>query len=124
MFTIQIWPERGKNQDGRVLKLEQKLLNRIMEEVVKKRATLKCMIDGTEVLVLKKVYLTSTYLIIIRSVSSISTGNFADYRTYMSFERIGSLLGLRQSTGTDIPLEYLDMELRVWSTYILEITCL
>ena len=53
------------------------------------------MIDGTEILVLKKVYLTSTYLIIIRSVTSISTDNFADYCSYMNFEllnfeRIGS----------------------------------
>ena len=56
------------------------------------RATLKCMIDGTEILELKKVYLTSTHLIIIRSVTSI---NFADYCSYMNFEllnfeRIGS----------------------------------
>ena len=51
-----VWPERGKNQHGRLLcsKLEQTLN---MEEV--EHMDTSCMVDGTEILVLKKVYLTS-----------------------------------------------------------------
>ena len=80
----QIWPEGGKNQHDRLLrsKLEQKLN---MEEVVK-MGCFTCIVDGTEILVLKKVYLTShchDNLIIIRSVISISTDNFPDYCSYM-----------------------------------------
>ena len=51
--TIEVWPERGKNQHGRLCsKLEH---GRSREEW----AAL-CMVDGIEILVLRKVHLTST----------------------------------------------------------------
>ena len=125
-FPRSVGTERGKNQHGRLLcsKLEQKL---DMEEVEYMHAC-NSMVDGTEILVLKKVYLTSTLSGQFNYYYWICC--FNQYRQLqlqlvelLNFEEIG-YRGRTTGTGHSflVILEYSNIEPRVRSTCILEIT--